>query len=126
MSLAKIIVATFIIELSKKAAYGLKGEKPLALIAALKYLHDNKISGVNLIDLIEDLNYSEGVKSVFISLAQKTRITDPSSSWSVITGSEKELQNAIKNFREENVNKAFSELKPDEIESLLTSYMKRL
>lgn len=127
LSLTTSIVASFVSELIDRASYGIKGEKPLAIIAALKYLHDNEISGVELLDLIEGWDHSDDVRSVFITLAENSKkITSPSGSWSVITGSQKELQNAIRLFGPGDVNKAFSQLKPEEIESLLNSYMKRL
>ena len=127
MSSAKITIASFIIELSARAGYGLRGEKPLAIIAALKYLHDNKIFGVKLLDLIESGKHYDCVRSVFIAYAKKTgKIESPSGSWDVITGSNKELQNAIKQFRDGDVNKAFANLKPEEIEYLLNIYLKRL
>jgi hypothetical protein len=125
-SSARSTVAGFIIELSQKAGYGIRGEKPLAIIAALKYLHDYKIIGKGLLELLEE-PHSKTIRSIFITLAKQCKkITDPSSSWNVITGKNRELQNAICKFRDGDVNKAFSQLKPEEIERLLTSYIDRL
>lgn len=120
---ARSTVAGFIIELSRKAGYGIRGEKPLAVIAALKYLHDYRIVGKGLLELLEP-PHSRIIRSIFMNLAkQSEKITEPSSSWSVITGKGRELQNAICDFRNGDVNKAFSNLTAEETESLLNSYL---
>jgi len=125
-SSATSIINNFMSELIERAWYGIKGEKPLATIAALKFLHDNEIFQIELLNLIEG-NYSSNVRRIFINLAKKSKkIKDPSSSWSVITGSNRELQNAIKQFGYGDVNKAFSELTKKEIETLLNNYLRRL
>ena len=127
MTMSKIVVASFIIQLANRAAYGLKGEKPLALIATLSYLDETKISGVKLLDLLNGDEHSNSVKSIFVELAKKTRkIIEPNISWDVITGSNKELQNSIIEFKDGNVNDAFAKLSSEEIQSLLRSYSKRL
>ncbi|MDG6221878.1 MAG: DUF6308 family protein [Candidatus Bathyarchaeota archaeon] len=121
------IVSSFINSLIDRAKYGVNGEKPLALISALKYLHNNEIFGIELLDIIDSGEHSDKVKDHFISLAENyQKIKNPSGSWSIITGSQKELQNAIRLFGPGDVNKAFSELKLEEIESLLNIYVKRL
>lgn len=58
MTMSKIVVASFITHLTNQAAYGLKGEKPLALIAVLSYLDATEISGVKLLDLLTGEEHS--------------------------------------------------------------------
>lgn len=125
-SSAMIIVEDFINELIKKAWYGIKSEKPLATIAAIKFLHDNEMFHIELIELIEG-KYSNNVRRNFINLAKKSKkINDPNNSWSEITRSNNKLQNSINQFRYGDVNKAFCELTKKEIKSLLNSYLRRL
>jgi hypothetical protein len=125
-SSARSTVAGFIVELAQRAKYGIGGEKPLAVIAALKYLRDNRTVGKELLELLEE-PHSRTIRSIFFSLAKHCgKVTDPSSSWGVITGKNRELQNAVYQFRAGDVNKAFSQLKPEEIENLLKSYLSRL
>jgi len=124
MSSAKSIVVDFVFELCQRAKYGLRGEKPLALIAALKYLYENKIVGKPLLVIFDDPDANKARK-IFIDLAKRHgRISEPSNSWNVITGKNRELQNAIQQFG--NVDQAFSKLTFEEIELLLKNYMKKL
>ena len=100
---SKFIALDFIKKLSERALYGITGEKPLAIIAVLKYLSDNNIIGKTLLDLINNPQHAKEIKESFIDIAKKySELNDPVTSWSVITGTEEELQNAIKNFS--NVN----------------------
>lgn len=125
-SSAKSIIASFIVELSVRADFGIRGEKPLAVIAALKYLSENKISGKTLTTLLHERD-AKNVRSIFIDLAkQHSHLKDPSNSWNVITGKNKELQYAIQEYRYGDVNKAFSKLTLEETEALLNKYMGRL
>jgi len=124
MSSAKTIVAEFIQKLIGRAYYGIKGEKPIAVIAALKYLHENKIVGKRLLVLFDGPD-AENIRRIFVDLAKRySSISEPSTSWNTITGKNRELQNAIQQFS--NVNEAFSKLTQEEIGSLLEGYIRRL
>jgi hypothetical protein len=122
----KSIVAGFILELAKKADYGVRGEKPLAIIAALKYLHENDVVGKKLLELLAE-PHAKVVKSNFLDLAREhSSIKEPGTSWNLIAGKQRELQNAIQQFRAGDVNEAFAKLTPQETESLLKSYVNHL
>jgi hypothetical protein len=122
----KSIVAGFLSELSKRAEYGIRGEKPLAMIAALKYLHENNITGKSLLGLLS-APHARKIRTIFLDLAKlHSSIEEPSTSWDIITGKQGELQDAILQFHAGNVNEAFSKLTPEETESLLKSYMNYL
>lgn len=118
---AKFTVADFLQKLCQKAYYGIEGEKPIAVIAALKYLYEKKLTGKRLLELLDESQ----VKEIFKDLAYRySRISNPSTSWDVITGKNKELQNAI--MKSANVDEAFSKLTLEEIKSLLDIYTQRL
>ncbi len=121
----KTIVASFMIELMGKARYGIKGEKPLALIATLKYLHENGVVGVKFLDLLTK-PHIRAIRSFFLELAREhSPIREPATSWDVITGKTRELQGAIRQFRSGDVNLALANLNPEEIEALLHTYTSR-
>jgi hypothetical protein len=92
-------VRRFIEMLSSQARFGLRGEKPLAVIAALKYLCESNQAGVGLLTLMENETHSRAIRNRFIALANLYgRISNPESSWSVMTGGDRfELQTAVKN-----------------------------
>jgi len=122
----KSIAAGFVSELSKKAKYGIRGEKPLAVIATLKYLHENNITGKKLLELLAE-PHAKVIRSIFLDLARAhSSIKEPDTSWNLIAGKRRELQDAIQRFRAGDVNDAFSKLTPEEIESLLNSYVNYL
>src|ERR1700684_2143756 len=62
-------VRRFIEVLSSQARFGLRGEKPLAVIAALKYLCESVETGIGLLALIENETYSRAIRHRFIALA---------------------------------------------------------
>jgi hypothetical protein len=122
----KSIVVSFVSELMRKADYGILGEKPLAIIATLKYLREKGITGKRLFELLSG-PHVKAIRSIFLELAQKySPIDEPQTSWNIIVGKRKELQQSIGQFRFGDVNKAFSQLTPEEIEALYNSYDSRL
>jgi hypothetical protein len=118
---AFVTVEEFQSYLTLRAKNGLRGEKPLALIAVLAYLHNNHIFGITFLKLLEQPHLSQ-IRTLFIELATEYAegiIKNPSGSWSVITGSSKELQNAILKYKEGIVNSALSNLSLEEISIIL-------
>jgi len=91
-------VRRFIEMLSSQARFGLRGEKPLAVIAALKYLCESSQTGIGILALLENETYSRAVRNRFIALANMYgRISNPENSWVAITGGDRfELQTAVK------------------------------
>ena len=91
-------VRRFIETLSSQARFGLRGEKPLAVIAALKYLCESTRTGIGLLALMENETYSRAIRNRFIALANLYgRTSNPEHSWSMITGGDRfELQTAVK------------------------------
>jgi hypothetical protein len=91
-------VRRFIETLSSQARFGLRGEKPLAVIAALKYLCESVQTGIGLSVLLENETYARAVRNRFIALANMYgRTPNPENSWSAITGGDRfELQTAVK------------------------------
>ena len=121
MSFAKATVAEFVSELMRRAKYGIRGEKPLAIIAALKYLDEKQLIGQRLLELFPP--HTHKVRSYFIDLADRySRLDDPSNSWSVVVSGE--IQNSIRGFG--NVDEAFRRLTAEEIRSLLERYIRNL
>ena len=91
-------VRRFIETLSSQARFGLRGEKPLAVIAALKYLCESSQTGIGLLALLENETYSRAVRNRFIALANMYgRTPNPERSWIAVTGGDRfELQTAVK------------------------------
>jgi hypothetical protein len=91
-------VRRFIETLSSQARFGLRGEKPLAVIAALKYLCEATQTGIGLLALLENETHLRAVRNRFIALTNLYgRTPKPENSWSVITGGDRfELQTAVR------------------------------
>ncbi len=91
-------VRRFIETLSSQARFGLRGDKPLAVIAALKYLCESTQTGIGLLALMENETHSRAVRNRFIALANLYgRTSNPENSWSAITGGDRfELQTAVR------------------------------
>lgn len=118
-------IKQFIESLSSRAKFGMLGEKPIAVIAALEYLCESGLTGVEFLELLENSGHSRAIRSKFIKLAiQYGRISSPSSSWAVITGSNKELQRAAEQFS--GLDASFSSLAHDQICSLAKEFSQRL
>jgi len=115
-------VESFINWLSSRARYGIRGEKPIAVIAALQYLQDTGQKRIRLLELIENPSHLPSVRDRFIDLAgQYGSISNPRNSWSVITGSNREIQRAIEAHLE--VDEAFSNLTKEQISTLFEKYI---
>ena len=110
------IVVDFYNDLCSSAKYGKRGEKPLAVYAAVKYLYETKQTGIRFLSLLVSPKKNE-IKRVFIDVAKRYgNLKSPSGSWSVITGSDLELQNKIRDNGK--VNHAFADLSRTNIELL--------
>lgn len=119
------VIERFIGLLSSRARYGLRGEKPIAIIAALGYCLKNGLTGIGLLELVENQRHSGIIKSKFIQLASRYgEISNPSSSWSVITGSNRELQRVV--AKQPDVDEAFAKLNQDQLSILYSSFMEKL
>ncbi|TFH17180.1 hypothetical protein E4H04_05440 [Candidatus Bathyarchaeota archaeon] len=121
---ASSVVIDFFNVLSTKAKYGVRGEKPMAVLAVLEYLMKTRQIGVRFLDLL-DYPYYERVRTTYIALAEKFgSFPDPSGSWSVITGRGMELQSLI--VDDGRVDQAIANLSKKEIEltykALMRSY----
>lgn len=121
------VVYDFYRELSDRAKFGIRGEKPLAVLAVLEYLSNTGQVGIRFLELL-DTPYYEKVRRTYIEIAEKhASVTSPSGSWSVITGVNMELQNAIRDNG--LVNQALADLTQKEIETLrnqlLDTYRRR-
>jgi hypothetical protein len=116
----------FIEMLSAQARFGLRGEKPLAVIAALKYLCESNQTGIGLLTLIENETYSRAVRNRFIALANLYgRLSNPENSWVVITGGDRfELQTAVKN--DPDLDKNISSLTLEQTCSLSREFVQNL
>ena len=118
------IVTDFIDELIERAQYGIQGEKPIALVAILKYLNDYELSGINLLELLEN-PHKDRVKRIFMMLADRySKLVSSNSSWSVITGTTRELQYAMQ--YNGLVNNAIATLTSSELEKMLSNYQHKL
>ena len=117
------IIVDFFDDLSKRDKIGVKGEKPLAVLAVLRYLIDTKQIGIKFLELL-DYPYYEKYRKTFISEAERYgNLADASASWSVITGVNMELQEEIEvNGR---VNQAVAGLITAEIEAVYQELLQK-
>ena len=118
------IIIDFFNVLSTEAKYGVRDEKPIAVLAVLEYLRNSRQLGVTFLDLL-DYPYYERVRKIYLDLAERYgSFADPAGSWSVITGRNMELQNLI--VENGKVDRAVADLSRKEIElthgALMRSY----
>ena len=107
---------------SRIGGYGIRGEKPIAMISILKYCRDKNVTGTSLIELIEA--HERNIEKIFVQLAEDYgKIKNPKSSWDVITGSARELQRAIE---KERIDKSFQKLNQNQISNLYEKYFQKL
>ena len=90
-------VRRFIETLSSQERFGLRGEKPIAVLAALKYLCESSQTGIGLLALMENETHSRAVRHRFIALANMYgRTENPERSWVTIAGGDRfELRKAV-------------------------------
>lgn len=126
LAAAEANVKDFIEMLSAQERFGLRGEKPLAVIAALKYLCESTQTGIGLLALMENETYARAVRNRFIALANLYgRISNPEYSWNVITGGDRfELQTAVKSSSD--LDKSVSALTPEQTCSLSMEFVQKL
>jgi len=119
-------VRRFIEMLSSQARFGLRGEKPLAVIAALKYLCESTQTGIGLSALMENETHSRAIRSRFIALANLYgRTPNPENSWTVITGGDRfELQTAVRGSPD--LDESISSLTPEQACSLAREFVQDL
>lgn len=119
-------VRRFIEVLSSQARFGLRGEKPLAVIAALKYLCESTRTGIGLLTLMENETYLLAIRSRFIALSNLYgRSSNPENSWIAITGGDRfELQTAVKDSPD--LDKSVSALGLEQTCSLSREYVQKL
>src|SRR5208283_4967743 len=119
-------VRRFIEMLSSQARFGPRGEKPLAVIAALKYLCESTQRGIGLLALMENETCSRAIRNRFIALANLYgRFSNPENSWSVITGGDRfELQTAV--MSSPDLDKSISSLTLEQVCLLSREFVQNL
>ena len=119
-------VRDFIEMLSAQERFGLRGEKPLAVVAALKYLCESTQTAIGLSTLIENGTHSRAVRSRFIALANLYgRTPNPESAWSAMTGGDRfELQTAVSSSPD--VDKSVASLTIEQVCSLSNELVQKL
>jgi hypothetical protein len=116
------VIIDFFNVLSTQAKYGVRGEKPIAVLAVLEYLMKSRQIGVSFLDLL-DYPYYERVRTTYLDLAEKYgSFPDPSGSWNAITGRGMELQNLI--VDDGRVDQAVANLSKKEIELTYKALMR--
>jgi hypothetical protein len=124
--IAEANVRRFIEALSSQARFGPRGDKPLAVISALKYLCESTQTGIGLSTLLENETYARAVRSRFIALVNMYgRTSNPERSWIVMTeGDRFELQTAVKSSPD--LDKSVSSLTLEQICSLCNESVRNL
>ena len=119
-------VRRFIEMLSSQARFGIRGEKPLAVIAALKYLCESTQTGIGLSALLENETHSRAIRNRFIALVNiYGRTSNPEHSWSAITGGDRfELQTAVRSSPD--LDKSVSTLTLEQMCSLSGEFVQNL
>jgi hypothetical protein len=125
-AIAEDNVRRFIETLSSQARFGLRGDKPLAVIAALKYLCESNQAGIRLLALLENETYSRAIRNRFIALANMYgRTSNPEHSWIAVTGGDRfELQTAVKSSPD--LDKSVSSLTLEQICLLSSQFVQSL
>jgi hypothetical protein len=124
--IAEANVRRFIETLSSQARFGIRGEKPLAVVAALKYLCESTLTGKGLLSLLENETSLLAIRSRFVALANLYgRTANPERSWGVITGGERfELQTDVRNYPD--LDKSVSSLTVEQACSLSREFVQKL
>ncbi|MFW9907512.1 MAG: hypothetical protein ACFFEF_02975 [Candidatus Thorarchaeota archaeon] len=115
----------FLVKESEKK--GARGEKPIFLMATLKYLIQNNLYGLSLNEMMY-IQHLRLIKGQFIRLASH-RMREPESSWRRLTNPNTfEMKNQVQRYISKygDVSGAFSKLKPGEAQQLLNGFMLRL
>lgn len=119
------LINNFLQSLVLRARLGLHGEKPLAVLATLRYLSSVGSQRLKLSELLDNPTHSSRIKRLFLDLAsQYGEISNPSNSWSVITGRARELQRAAES--NSLTDQAFSSIGQDEAKALYEQWLSML
>ena len=126
--MSKRIVADFYKALCKSARRkGAGGEKPIFLMATLRYVIEKDALGHSLLDLLLPRN-KQKIRRHFLYLADR-RLAKPEDSWDKITRVDKKaIKDSIVEYIAEvaDVNEAFSELAKKDAQKLLAQFMEEL
>ena len=115
--------------LSDRADYGAAGEKPIFLMAALRYILTKDVLRVSLTDLLHP-KHRLRMKSHFLYFAGVGgRLKAPKRSWTMVAGKENlEIKSAISEYVSgiADVSEAFAKLRKGNAENLLARFLKEL
>ena len=120
-------VRRFYDSLVKAADFKEHGEKPILLMAILKYMIDKNQYGADLLELLR-IKHARFYKQSFYRLAQD-RLANPVSSWNQII-TKFEMKEEAEKFSEGDVSEAFAKLTPKAVQALhdvfMENYKKRV
>lgn len=118
-------VQSFVRRLASRESYGLRGMKPLTVLAILKYAAKNKIVGKTLLMFLEDRRHKNKVRDEFLRLAKEFgRIKNPEGSWTWIIKGKLLLREVI--HLSPRADKNFAHLATEEMRSIYDDYIKIL
>lgn len=122
-------ISLFIDKLARQAHLGLFGEKPLAIIAAIKFINSGFIEGrpvhnASLTELLKNTITANAIKSKFMDLNKKGKLKAPDWSWSNIVSSKAELVYVLKEHK--SVDESFRNLTNDETSFILQKYYEKM
>ena len=123
-------INSFIEKLVRRAHHGLCGEKPLAILAAVEFIHsgfmeDRPQHNASLTELLTSKITSNAIKTKFVSLAEKTgKLKAPDWSWGNIVSSKHELIDVLKENR--SVDDAFRYLTREQAKDILKYHYNKL
>ena len=120
----------FIEKLVRRAHHGLCGEKPLAMLAAVEFIHlgfieDRPQRNASLPELLSSKITSNAIQTKFVFLAEKTgKLKAPDWSWGNIVSSRHKLIDVLKENR--SVDDAFRYLTIEQAKDILKYYYNKL
>ena len=123
-------IDSFIEKLAQRAHHGLNGEKPLAMIAAIEFIHsgfeeDKPEHNASLTELLTSQITSNAIKTKFVALAQKTgKLKAPDWSWGNIVSYGYKLTDELKNNN--SVDNAFRYITREQALEFLKYYYRKL
>ncbi|MHA2423504.1 MAG: hypothetical protein ACXAEF_01880 [Candidatus Thorarchaeota archaeon] len=102
-------------------------EKPLFLMAALKYVLKNNLHGISFNEILYK-SHTRHIRELFLRCA-RSRINSPEATWRTMTNPRNpEMQKQTREYiaSHGDVSAAFSELKPFRMRNLIDAFEERL
>ncbi|MFW9920687.1 MAG: hypothetical protein ACFFED_13870 [Candidatus Thorarchaeota archaeon] len=102
-------------------------EKPIFMMAALKYILKNNLQGITLDELMYQ-EHARGIRDFYLRVGRK-KLKAPENSWRRITNPRNpEMKRMFEKYsmNRTDFDRSFAELKPYQVQQLLSVFMDRI